>query len=325
MTTNFVLRHPKASSATPLSVRLTWKTKSMLFSTGVKINPSYLLENNSRNKDSRISNRLANADSLNSIINNKRKQVEDTYNRYFTNYGYEPQSTSDFRRYFNNELIRLANEARLEEQKNITLFQYFDKMIQRNNSRLLSEGKSINRNSISTSYNQTAKVLKEFERDFINYELTFQTIDLDFYNDFITYCNEIKVYSVNNTGKHIKNLKTIMKEALEEQVHSNTRFLSKHFKVLNEEVYNVYLTDSELEALYSADLGGKHEIVRDLFIVACYTALRISDFSRIKRDHITKDNTIKIRTTKTGNLIEIPLNQKLYDTIRKYDFENAFS
>jgi len=321
MTTNFILRKPKANTATPLNVRLTWKTNSILFSTGVKINPSYLLENNSKNKDNRISNRLANSDSLNDTINSKRKQIEDTFNRYFAKYGFEPQNTTDFRRYFDNELVRLANDVRLEEQKNIGLFEYFDKIIERNKSRLLAEGKTINRNNISTSYKQTANVLKDFERDFINYELSFQTIDLDFYNDFISYCNEIKVYSVNNTGKHIKNLKTIMKEALEEEVHNNTRFLSKHFKVLNEEVYNVYLTDSELEALYTADLGGKHEIVRDLFIVACYTALRISDFSRIRKDHITEDITIKIRTTKTGNFVEIPLNQKLYDTLKKYDFE----
>ncbi|MFT6111267.1 MAG: hypothetical protein ACJA19_000128 [Bacteroidia bacterium] len=42
MTTNFVLRQPKAKTATPLSVRLTWKNHSILFSTGVKVNPTYL-------------------------------------------------------------------------------------------------------------------------------------------------------------------------------------------------------------------------------------------------------------------------------------------
>jgi len=72
MTTNFVLRQPKAKTSTPLSVRLTWKNHSMLFSTGVKINPSYLLENNTRNKDARISNRLENSDILNDSINGRR-------------------------------------------------------------------------------------------------------------------------------------------------------------------------------------------------------------------------------------------------------------
>ena len=324
MTTKFILRELKTNTATPLIIRLSWKRNSMKFSTGVKINPTYLLDDNSKNKDNRVSNRLANSDNLNDTINSKRKQIEDTFNRYFTKYGFEPQNTTDFRRYFDKELVRLANEVRFEEQKNIGLFEYFDKIIERTNNRLLAEGKVLNRNSISTSYRQTANVLKDFEKDFISYKLNFQLIDLDFYSDFVSYCNEIKVYSVNNTGKHLKNLKTIMKEALEEGIHTNIRFLSKHFKVLNEEVYNVYLTDSELEALYTADLGGKQEIVRDLFIVACYTALRISDFNRLRTDHITVYNTIKIRTTKTGNFVEIPLNQTLYDTLKKYDFEMPF-
>jgi hypothetical protein len=81
-----------------------------------------------------------------------------------------------------------------------------------------------------------------------------------------------------------------MKEALENNLTTNTDFLSKRLKVITEDVFNVYLEDHELEALFNADLGGRQEIVRDLFIIGCNTALRISDFNRISRHNITPDH-----------------------------------
>jgi len=112
-----------------------------------------------------------------------------------------------------------------------------------------------------------------------------------------------------------------MREALEDKLTTNSSFLSKRFKVVTEEVYNVYLTDNELEKLYTAPLGGRQELVRDLFIIACCTALRISDFNHISKHNITEDHSIKIKTKKTGKVVEIPLNQMLYNTLLKYDFE----
>ena len=201
MTTNFVLRQPKAKTATPLSIRLTWKNHSVLFSTGVKINPTYLLENNFRNKDARISNRLENADILNDSINSRRDKLENSFNRYVSKYGIEPQTTRDFKRFLDSESERIANEQREEDKKRINLLDYFEIIAQRNDKRLEALGKLSNRNSISTSYRQTAKVLRAFESDFVSYKVNFDRIDLDFYADFLDYCNEIRMYSVNNTGK----------------------------------------------------------------------------------------------------------------------------
>ena len=319
MTTNFVLRQPKAP--TPLSLRLTWKNKSMLFGTGIKIHPRFLLENNARNKDTRISNTLADSDSLNEALNGRRSQIESSFNLYVSKFGFEPKSTDDFKRFIQVETERIAQEQRDKDKKKIKLLDYFETIASRNDQRLASDGKIINRNSVSTSYRQTKKVLNKFQTEFVDYELDFDRIDLDFYAEFMDYCNEIRLYSVNNTGKHIKNLKTVMREALEENLTDNAVFLSKRFKVVYEEVYNVYLTDDELEKLYNAPLRGRQEIVRDLFIIACCTALRISDFNRISKTNFTQDHTIKIKTKKTEKLVEIPLNQMLYTTLIKYDFE----
>ena len=74
----------------------------------------------------------------------------------------------------------------------------------------------------------------------------------------------------------------------------------------------------------------------DLFVVACRTGLRISDFKRLKKDHIIKSkfpvieagNTIEIEceflrilTQKTEKEVDIPLHSNVAEILLKYDFK----
>ncbi|WP_449039451.1 site-specific integrase [Parabacteroides goldsteinii] len=62
------------------------------------------------------------------------------------------------------------------------------------------------------------------------------------------------------------------------------------------------------------------EIVRDLFIIACMTALRFSDFSRLKEENFI-DNQIQIKTQKTGTLVIIPQSKYVRALLRKYNYQ----
>ena len=48
------------------------------------------------------------------------------------------------------------------------------------------------------------------------------------------------------------------------------------------------LTDAEIRRIYELDLDGELALVRDAFLIGCYSALRESDYSRIKPHHIQK-------------------------------------
>jgi hypothetical protein len=73
-------------------------------------------------------------------------------------------------------------------------------------------------------------------------------------------------------------------------------------KVQKEEATaKVYLTDEEIDALYNMDLKGVQDQVRDLFVIACLTCQRFSDFSTLTRDNFKK--------TESGTPI-LCLNQK---------------
>ncbi len=92
-----------------------------------------------------------------------------------------------------------------------------------------------------------------------------------------------KDYSINTIGRHVKELKIIMRAAREEGLHDNGMIESRKFRVLTADVENIYLTESEIRAIADLDLSGdKHkDIARDVFLVGCYTAQRFSDYSTI--------------------------------------------
>ena len=152
----------------------------------------------------------------------------------------------------------------------------------------------------------------------------FGDIDLKFYDDFVAYFTA-KDYSINTIGRHVKELKIIMRAAREEGLHDNGLIESRKFRVLTAEVENIYLTESEIRAIAEVDFDGdKHKsIARDIFLVGCYTAQRFSDYSTINEGNIrTLDNgqkVIDLKQQKTGNKVVIPIRVELQAILDKYE------
>ena len=152
----------------------------------------------------------------------------------------------------------------------------------------------------------------------------FGDIDLKFYDDFVAYFTA-KDYSVNTIGRHVKELKIIMRAAREEGLHDNGTIESRKFRVLTAEVENIYLTESEIKALADLDLSGdRHkEVARDIFLVGCYTAQRFSDYSTINEGNIrTLENgqrVIDLKQQKTSNHVIIPVRPELQAILDKYE------
>jgi len=154
-----------------------------------------------------------------------------------------------------------------------------------------------------------------------NNKLTFDLINMDFYNHFVNYLNG-RNYSLNSVGKNIKFIKVIMRNAYEKGLHDNLEFTYKDFKAVTEKVDDVYLTKDELQLLYDLDLSDKpnYELARDVFLVGCYTALRFGDYSKIKRDYINSKGFLEMHTEKTNTKVVIPLNSIAKCILNKYDY-----
>ena len=206
-----------------------------------------------------------------------------------------------------------------EKERPRTLFEYIKHF--RNSKEAQSKTKATQK-----EYNHTERFLKRFNDEV--YNIDFDNINIQFYYDFIEWAENLKNLkgqrlSKNYIGKHIKTLKTFLSNATDEGINTNLAFRSKKFKVLKEEVTNVYLNLEELKTIYQLDLTKNPSLdqARDLFLIGAYTGLRVSDFNNLKPENIFSDNGsefLKVKTKKTKKEVVIPLRPEVRAIIQKH-------
>jgi site-specific recombinase XerD len=155
--------------------------------------------------------------------------------------------------------------------------------------------------------------------------LTFESIDMVFYNNFVKYLNECEhsrgLYKPNVIGKFIKHIKMFMKYAYDNNYTQNNEYSKKGFKVFQENVEKIYLDETELETIYKAELSDSESKVRDAFLISCYTGMRYSDIARLDTSkHIDfEKNVITIITQKTNEKVVIPIHRVVHSILEKYN------
>jgi len=181
-------------------------------------------------------------------------------------------------------------------------------------------------------YNTVLHKLREFEKC-RRHRLTFDDINIDFYNRFQEWFYS-QGFSRNYFGNVVKVIKQIYKEAkIYDKLHSGTGTEHRDFLAPKDTADAVYLTTEELDKIYkfpitpatvqdpdspiSGDWMDKKiaalKRARGLFLIGCYTGLRVSDFSRLSDAHVGKYITIK--TQKTGTPVIIPIHPVVRDII----------
>jgi integrase len=304
-TTNFYLKEPKGSKETPIFLVFSVGNNRFKFSTQKKIHPDLWDDTNQRPKKS-----YTGSPELKSYLKSLAGDTEKIYTQFQTLN--KPFTLEQVKAKLNEELERKPTSAPLP------FFEFVENFIE--------SVKSSRKSGTLTTYNNTLSHLKGFQKVHSQKKIGFESFNLDFYNDFIEYLMNEKLFSVNTIGKHIKNLKMFLSEASERGINTKFDFKSKRFKVIREDSENIYLTEEEIEQIFNLDLSEnkKLERVRDLFLVGCYTGLRFSDFSQIKPENI-KGGYISIRTQKTDETVTIPIHPTVEAVLVKYknDFLNS--
>ena len=186
----------------------------------------------------------------------------------------------------------------------------------------------------------TIKVWKVFRNVYKNFEegferntgrvLEWDTLDKSVYDSFVSFCQEWG-YMTKSINKYLICFKALIRYAAEyHKLHTNTDCL-KHFAKVREiegcTQTKVYLTDSEIQALYDMPLapGSLKDQVRDIFLIGCYTGQRISDYG-----HLTAANfqttprgtkVVRLIQEKTNNAVIVPiLNGNLLAIAEKYNY-----
>jgi integrase len=170
------------------------------------------------------------------------------------------------------------------------------------------------------AYNTCRKHLAGYCAFYNKKDLHFDEINADFYDSYISYLNSLN-FAKNTVGKQVKTLKVFLNSSVDRGINTNQFFKSKMFKKPTEEVDKIYITDEEIERIYKLNLGGEGslETTRDLFIIACYTGFRFSDFSTLTKEHIN-DNYIIKKTLKTKTKVVIPIHPVVREILEKYQY-----
>ena len=155
-----------------------------------------------------------------------------------------------------------------------------------------------------------------------------EDIDEQLIDKYVQYQEE-QGYMKKSVNKHLASLSAMLNAAFKDGYHFKTSVLS-HFPKLNvtreDKVEEIYLTETELQALYEMPLEDESEdIARDIFLVGCYTSQRYSDYSRISKSNVSFHDGIGIVTLtqqKTDTEVSIPvLNDNLIRIFEKYGYE----
>lgn len=138
----------------------------------------------------------------------------------------------------------------------------------------------------------------------------------------VTIGGKTKTYAANTVVKYARTLRKFMrlaKESREVGKEVNPDVFSKRYTLKEDPSEQVYLTAQELDAFYRLDLTAhpRLERARDLFMVGAWTGLRFGDLSRIQPEHIEGDR-LRIRTSKTGKEVTIPLHPCVPAIMAKY-------
>lgn len=193
-------------------------------------------------------------------------------------------------------------------------------MVNRDTGRRIANG---------TIYNHK-NALKRIE-DFCNEKrlnFTWQIFNKKFEEIFTAWLIE-KNYTPNTIASQYSIIKVWLKEAEENNLINDKAY--HHYQTKCRDVENIYLTENELERLYNIDFTSEEirqqidpqsriEITRDLFIVACWTGLRFSDWRDLSTANLT-EKFMTVRTHKTDETVIIPIHPMVKSILEKYNWK----
>ena len=271
------------------------------------------------------------------------KSISDLKNIILKAYSSEPTKIEYTSDWLEQAIINIQNPKKFLslEEKPMTLFEFVEKFIQTAPTRKVSKtGTLMNKRAI-VQHQITFDYLKTFAAYSNKAEFEFSDMNKSFYDEFVKYLQTFNLAS-NTIGQKIKHLKLWLNEAYKLELHTEIKYKSA-FEGIQEKSDNVALDESELQKLFDLDFSNvttkdvyKYkilvqdkeadsykldtlDIVRDGFLLECWTGCRFSDLGKITSQNI-KNGLISLKQQKTGAEVIIPLHPMSIAILQKYNY-----
>lgn len=251
---------------------------------------------------------------------NKSWEVTQTTNN--PNY-----QTFEYFKYLLKLNIEKLNKGVKEEQEQAqrTPLQFFKECLNNLTNQFNGKDEFIKQGT-KTSYLTIYNRLEEFIK-FYQLNDSFFIFDKTFEVKFKNWGYTQKKYSLNTISLSIRVIKVWLRQAEDQGLITDNSY--KRYKTTTAKTDNVFLTMSEIEAIYSLNidqlkqegkiLGKQIEITKDLFVISCLTALRYSDWDKLNSALWDISNKqMKILTTKTKQPVNIHLHPIVIEIYQKY-------
>lgn len=162
------------------------------------------------------------------------------------------------------------------------------------------------RESTKENLYTTITVLQEFRPG-----LDFKDITYTFLKDFEVYLRE-KGNGINTVAKHLRQLRTLVNEAINQGYIHADAYPFRKFKIKQEKGRHEFLTPDELKKLENLEINDrKLRHVLDAFLFCCYVGLRYSDFCQLTPANFIRVNGkrwLHFKSIKTGIELHLPLH-----------------
>jgi integrase len=309
--TTFNLRDAKANNETPINCKIRFSGNTITLATKQKVLPT-----NWSTKKGKVNSKNPIATEINAFLD----KIKTTSSKEYTNYidlNQNEPTPQELKRIIESEIFGNKNNQKEPLPKDLfTYFEYFENSQRKSTNK--KSGKKISKATLN-AYRNTALKLKEFETN-TRYELTFESIDLDFYYKFVEYL-ENQNYQFNTIGKYIKNIKAVLNDATANGINKNQKYKSSKFVVLQEQTTEIYLDNEQIEDLDNLDLSNEPRLdkAKDLFLILCYTGQRYQSLEDLINPKNRINGNIEIKQEKTGKEIQIPILPPLQKIFDKYD------
>jgi len=243
------------------------------------------------------------------IINNRLDKISSKILDYYNQFeaGQEEFSVYDIK----NRLCGIADEHTL-----IEVIEFYINTIKGN----LGKGFSVGTlKHYKTAKNRLESFLKDVYR---KKDISLVDIDYKFINKFDIYLKEEYQNGINTVWGYHKHLKKVLNVAIAMDYLTKNPYAK--FKVKQQIPKRDYLTLPELRKIEKKNISIKRvEIVKDIFVFACYTGLSYSDIAKLGPEHLHLGTDggewIIIDRTKNESRCRIPILPHAQIILKKYE------
>ena len=192
-----------------------------------------------------------------------------------------------------------------------------DKTFIENFEAYLEVKKGLKKNTI-TSLKIVVDALKNYQKD-SNTTLYLLSINKEFKQSFVEWCEKVG-YANSSLKLFLGKIKGVCYhyESEGEKINPYVKNLTKNIVVNSKD--QIFLTIEEIEAISKLKLNNVHlDNARDWLVLSFYTGQRYSDYIRLTKKNIHKDNTIRLTQEKTEVKVKIVITPKEQAIIDKHN------